>query len=734
MLNRFFPKRQTKKQEEYIKDYPVFDFSGGMNLSEPAVKLQDKFLSDSLNMFFKDGKLCIRPGYPQFGSGLPLPNAVTGFQQFFKYDGTDYFVCFTTKGIYKYNTGTGCWDLISPSVAVDECESAFTASANVTAARNTAKKRYGTYCAELTIDPIFTTGLAAYHNFSSLDISAYTYLHFYIECSRATTAGQIQILLDNTNGCVSALETLDVPALAANTMTEVMVALATPGSLTALLSIGVNIASALGGATSVYLDQVYAVKASTCSYDERTSCESIYDSVSADMLFIATNGNDTPKKWTGSGNWADLGGSPSISKFVKNFYHHLCLFNCVISGSEAPQREDWTAVGEPENWSTGGAGNVVLAATADGISGSEFISGHLVIIKESSITHQSYVGGVDPFDIEEKKVVGKGTKASGSIQSTGKTILYLGEDNVYEYDGFDNVGVADPVIKNLIDKMNPNKYSAVHSVMLDEYDLYLLFIPSSKSDYCDQVWIYNYVKKIWHYWQFANEITASGYYQEIDKITIGSLLDKIGNLNWRIGSRELVGNFPTVIMGDKNGYIYKLAEASRDDNGTAISWYFSTKAFITNIVNWTRFVSFVSYAKGTAFKVSVSSDNGANFAEKDEVTLSKTEFIEKFSNVIDTTARELVFKIHNDALNSWIEIEGYNIKYIAKEKLVQYLSLWGLLFYNYEGLKDVIETATKTGSILFYKSDGTASSISAASGKFPFYLGELVKYLDFIRC
>lgn len=74
----------------------------------------------------------------------------------------------------------------------------------------------------------------------SVDLSTYDAIVLWIRSSVNTAAGDLRILLDDNANCASPLEDLQVPALVANTWTKVLLKLATPASLTALISIGLK--------------------------------------------------------------------------------------------------------------------------------------------------------------------------------------------------------------------------------------------------------------------------------------------------------------------------------------------------------------------------------------------------------------------------------------------------------------------------------------------------------------
>ncbi len=141
---------------------------------------------------------------------------------------------------------------------IDTCEAAWTADGGggFTATQEGTTKKVGTYSAKIVSDGT-ETGLAAHHNFSSLDIHACNSVQFWIYASVAVSAGVLQLLLDDTNGCVSPLETINLPAIPATTWTIVTLTLATAASDTALLSVGLKFASTK--AVTVYLDQIVGV-------------------------------------------------------------------------------------------------------------------------------------------------------------------------------------------------------------------------------------------------------------------------------------------------------------------------------------------------------------------------------------------------------------------------------------------------------------------------------------------
>ena len=144
--------------------------------------------------------------------------------------------------------------LLSLNSAMDE-----TVDSDITVTADTKIKKQGTASNRLVIAAGASAGDIATDSIASKDISAYDYIEFWARSTVATSAGNLKILLDNTASCASPLETLDVPALSADTWTFCRVALANPRSDTAIISVGLEYDSDIGACT-VWLDDISVVK------------------------------------------------------------------------------------------------------------------------------------------------------------------------------------------------------------------------------------------------------------------------------------------------------------------------------------------------------------------------------------------------------------------------------------------------------------------------------------------
>lgn len=133
----------------------------------------------------------------------------------------------------------------------------------------------------------------------SVDLSAYKTILAWVRSGVNTSAGDLQILLDNTGNCASPLETLNIPALLANTWTRVLLKLSNPAALTALVSIGLKQAVDLADST-FDIDDVRALKSVpgarqwTLTYRSGTEETTDFDSSGAEEHLSTVTG------WSGS--------------------------------------------------------------------------------------------------------------------------------------------------------------------------------------------------------------------------------------------------------------------------------------------------------------------------------------------------------------------------------------------------------------------------------------------------
>ena len=151
------------------------------------------------------------------------------------------------------------------------CSSAFDESvdSDITVSLDTKQRKQGAQSNKFVIAAGASAGDKATDSITSVDISGYDYVEFWVRSTAATSAGNLKLHLDN--GTVTAdgndLESLDIPALTANTWTFVRVALSNPESDTAIVSVGLEMDADLGACT-VWLDDISVVANDTAQWNQ----------------------------------------------------------------------------------------------------------------------------------------------------------------------------------------------------------------------------------------------------------------------------------------------------------------------------------------------------------------------------------------------------------------------------------------------------------------------------------
>lgn len=126
-----------------------------------------------------------------------------------------------------------------------------------TVTASTPNKKEGTASVNIVMTASATTTLAAYENLdSTIDLSGTDSVQLWVRSSVATDANDIEIVLDDTAGCGSPLENVDIPALVASTWKLANLAITDNSDMTAIKCVGLNIAVD-NGAQTVNLDKIF---------------------------------------------------------------------------------------------------------------------------------------------------------------------------------------------------------------------------------------------------------------------------------------------------------------------------------------------------------------------------------------------------------------------------------------------------------------------------------------------
>ena len=143
---------------------------------------------------------------------------------------------------------------------IDDCDAMWTpAGVGNSVTLDTSNKQQGTASMKVDIAQSHTTGLVCYHNITTLDLTGYDFVRFWVRSLSDVDAADLQLKLDDSQGCASPVKSIDIPALVSGVWHEHQVVLGDTSGLDAVASVGLSVAVDQD-AISVWLDHIRAFK------------------------------------------------------------------------------------------------------------------------------------------------------------------------------------------------------------------------------------------------------------------------------------------------------------------------------------------------------------------------------------------------------------------------------------------------------------------------------------------
>jgi hypothetical protein len=153
------------------------------------------------------------------------------------------------------------------STRIHACNATFdeATDSDFTQSVDTKDKKQGSQSLKMVIAAGASAGDFVTDSITSKNLSGYDTIEMWVKSTVATSAGNLKLLLDDTASCASPLETLEIPALTADTWTFVRMSLANPETDTAIISVGLEYDADIGAAT-VWIDDIVAVANDTAEW------------------------------------------------------------------------------------------------------------------------------------------------------------------------------------------------------------------------------------------------------------------------------------------------------------------------------------------------------------------------------------------------------------------------------------------------------------------------------------
>lgn len=634
-----------------IQYAPTFSPVRGLKKDKPSTMIDTRFTPNCKNVFMRNGEVHVRTGYPVLSTKpVTLLDPVIWIDQWFAQNGASALVAFTLKNMYKYDPDLTSWQCITRSQLLENCEDAWDEQviANVTAATDTDRIR-GSTSAKFTVAAAFTTGIIGTEAITSINITTRDHIHFYIKSTVAHAAGDLQLLLDDTALCASPQETINLPAINANEWTAVSLAIATPASLTAVISVGLK-AVVDPGACTILIDDVRATKEFTGSLDDRWSV-AIY----LDKLYASNNKNEI-QEWDGSADSAsDLAGATALrAKEIRSWKDRLNIYNVEDTGTRVPQRVKFTAINST-SFTAAGSGQADLDDDPDFIQTAEVLGDVMIIYKERNLIQQEHIGGTAVYRFD-KMVSGIGVPSKEVVANLGDYHIFMGWDNFYTYRGGLNLEViGDSVAQYIRDQLSDAFIGRSFQAVIEELNEVWFFIPVSSSATPNRVWRYNYVEDSWTEHVFNDVIVGFGYYEQQTSPSWGSSSGAWGAHPESWSSRTLQSAAPIILLGGNGGKVFNFDFSTYGDNGANVEAIFDTADIIPSPdYRHKRYTyeELLFEAKGTSVDIYYSRDLGLNWTLVGTTTLTNdwAPYAIKAFRFTDKQAR---FRFYKNGVSFW---------------------------------------------------------------------------------
>jgi len=450
--------------------------------------------------------------------------------------------------------------------------------------------------------------------------------------------------------------------------------LETENGSTHLIRVGLTKVEVLNKSTDTWSSIANSVLAGT----ETDMVDYAFPLLSGSRIVCFTNGADAIRKYTGSGNDADLGGSPPKAKYMEAFGPYLFLAHITDdgSGNERPYRVQWPDTSDPETWSGGNSGNTNLLLDKGFITGMKTWGNFLTVHKTESI----YVGqlvttsSIVRFD---RKATGIGAVSNKAIVTipTGEQ-LFLAPDGIHLFNGITAPLIPSPIQEELRDEMNSEYLMKAEAVVKEEDDEVWIAIPIGSNTEPDTIYKFNYrTGEI--YKDNRSNMTTMGLFLNTQEFTWDDLVGDWDEQTFRWNDKILSNTQPVLIMGDSSGVTTKVSTGS-DDNGSAVESIIETKDFTAQDLGTPDYGHFVRWtlielwAKGTDLKVEYSTDSGTSWITLPNGNISlSSDYPTDDSPIIlyfDVISTKTRFRFSKDGSGESFTIKKYSIRGTIRER------------------------------------------------------------------
>lgn len=390
-----------------------------------------------------------------------------------------------------------------------------------------------------------------------------------------------------------------------------------------------------------------------------------YTNVTEDGLLIITNGKDAIRQWNGSGATSSLGGVPPKAKFVAYLSPYLLLAHVDDGVSNNPWKVQWSDTGNPQLWSGGNSGALLLGDEPSPIKNILKLNNYMAVYKKESLWLLQKVSTSDIF-IPTSIKTGIGLVASRCVVEAEGQHYFMGSNDFYVWNGGNPESFGRAVRDEIFSKINRLKIDRCFALHIQSLKEVWFFIVISGQDWPTEVWKFSYVNGYWYY-DTCSSLTSAVLWEKTTSLTWDDLQGTWDQQvqTWDSGSSSL--EFEQVVFGDSGGQTSFLDYSKTDDLDIPIESIFESKDFTGDVLEFNkRWLQIDIWAKGSTdaiLTVDYSTDYGVTWKNiqynSSSIPVLLTEFYRKYSLFFDVTSDVIRFRFKNKESNQLVYIRNF---------------------------------------------------------------------------
>lgn len=329
--------------------------------------------------------------------------------------------------------------------------------------------------------------------------------------------------------------------------------------------------------------------------------------------------------------YAILNANCPAARYMTRGANRLLIASTLEGGLRKPFRVRRPVAADHTNWTGVGSGFVDLDEFPYHIKNIKKLGTRVAVYVEKAIWIGTRTGqAAAPLDFQPI-VTGSGLYVPHTLKDRKGVHMFMGQDEVYEFNGATVTPISQAVQYNLFQGLNASVLQRMFAEILMETQEYLLFVCTGSNSTPDRIWVYNYGRGAWYPWSCSGP-QCSTLHRLDSTITWDSISSSWDSYGVAWDSVTLSQSFPQMLTGHTDGKVYQWGLGLPSDAGAAIDCYWTSKQLHAGDIDPSfagrevtlNGITFWYQSTGAPFSVDISysTDGGQTWEATDTVSVS----------------------------------------------------------------------------------------------------------------